>query len=71
MTLSNDNFAENNLWTLHTMFGQPIVLLMLFFSNFAEVRHFRSSSFHRSAPAVAPDDIYPRFRPTTLPVSGC
>ncbi len=29
MTLSSDNFAENNLWTLRTMFGQPIVLLML------------------------------------------
>jgi len=29
MTLSSANFAENKLWTLPTMFDQPIVLLML------------------------------------------
>jgi insertion element IS1 protein InsB len=31
--------------------------------HFAAVRSFRSSAFRRAAPAVAPEDIYPRFRP--------
>src|SRR5216683_5270630 len=61
--ISSDHFAENDVWSLRTICEQRIVLLNVIVADLTEVSSFRSSLFRRSAPAVAPDDSYPRFRP--------
>jgi hypothetical protein len=63
MRWSSDYFAENDVWSLCIICGQPIVLISIHIMSLTEVSYFRSSLFRRFSSAVAPHDSYPRFRP--------